>query len=71
MKKHHKYSSLGFQALKRATALAIEEAQMHNYKVPYWKNGKISVEVPELVSEQNAGDRPQTKNVTVQTRKDN
>ncbi len=69
MKKHHKYSLLGFHALKRATAQAIEEAQMHNYKVPYWKNGKISVEVPELTFEQNAADRPQTKNVTVQKRK--
>lgn len=58
MKKHHKYSLLGFQALKRATAQAIKEAQIHSYKVPYWKDGKISVEVPELTSEQNAADRP-------------
>ncbi len=54
MKKHHKYSLLGFQALKRATEQAIKEAQIHSYKVPYWKDGKISVEVPELNSEQNA-----------------
>jgi hypothetical protein len=52
MKKHHKYSLLGFQALKRATEQAIKEAQIHSYKVPYWKDGKISVEVPELNSEQ-------------------
>jgi len=54
MKKHHKYSLLGFQALKRATEQAIKEAQIHSYKVPYWKDGKISVEVPELNSEQSA-----------------
>lgn len=52
MKKHHKYSLLGFQALKRATEQVIKEAQIHSYKVPYWKDGKISVEVPELNSEQ-------------------
>jgi len=54
MKKHHKYSLLGLKALKRATEQAIKEAQLHSYKVPYWKEGKISVEVPELNSEQNA-----------------
>jgi hypothetical protein len=58
MKKHHKYSLLGLKALKRATEQAMKEAQLHSYKVPYWKGGKISVEVPELNSEQNAADRP-------------
>jgi hypothetical protein len=58
MKKHHKYSLLGLKALKRATEQAMKEAQLHSYKVPYWKEGKISVEVPELNSEQNAADRP-------------
>jgi len=58
MKKHHKYSLLGLKALKRATEQAIKEAQLHSYKVPYWKEGKISVEVPELNSEQNAAYRP-------------
>ncbi|WP_462269010.1 hypothetical protein [Desulfobacter sp.] len=53
MKKHHKYTLLGFQALKRATAQAIKEAQTHNYKIPYWKDGKILAETPELNSEQN------------------
>ena len=52
MKKHHEYSILGFQALKRATVQAAREAQMNNYKVPYWENGKISVEIPELIPEQ-------------------
>lgn len=52
MKKHHEYSLLGFQALKRATVQAAREAQMNNYKVPYWENGKISIEVPELITEQ-------------------
>jgi hypothetical protein len=52
-KKHHKYSLLGFQALKRAAAWAAREARMNNHKVPYWEeNGKISVEVPELITEQ-------------------
>lgn len=54
MKKHHKYSFLGFQALKRATEQAIKEAQIHSYKVPYWKDGKIFIEVSELNSEQTA-----------------
>ena len=54
MKKHHEYSLLGFQALKRATIQAVKEAQMNNYKVPYWVNGKISVEIPELITEQSA-----------------
>ncbi len=54
MKKYHKYSLLGFQALKRATEQAIKEAQIHNYKVPYWKDGKIFIEVSELNSEQTA-----------------
>lgn len=56
MKKHHRYSLLGFQALKRAALQAAREAQMNNYKVPYWVNGKISVEIPtpELITEQSA-----------------
>jgi hypothetical protein len=54
MKKHHEYSILGFQALKRATVQAAMEAQMNNYKVPYWVNGKISIEIPELITEQSA-----------------
>ncbi|MFO7748665.1 MAG: hypothetical protein R6V54_01090 [Desulfobacteraceae bacterium] len=54
MKKHHEYSLLGFQALKRATVQAAREAQMNNYKVPYWVNGKISAEIPELITEQSA-----------------
>jgi len=55
MKKHHEYSLLGLQALKRATLQAAKEAQMNNYKVPYWENGKITVEVPEIITEQDAG----------------
>nr|NJM02061.1 hypothetical protein [Desulfobacula sp.] len=54
MKKHHEYSLLGFQALKRAAVQAAREAQMNNYKVPYWVNGKISVEIPELITGQSA-----------------
>jgi hypothetical protein len=27
---------------------------MNNYKVPYWVNGKISIEIPELITEQSA-----------------
>ncbi len=55
MKKHHEYSLLGLQALKRATLQAAKEVQMNNYKVPYWENGKITVEVPEIITEQDAG----------------
>ncbi len=53
MKKYHKYSLLGLQALKRAALLAVKDAEIHHYKLPYWKDGKISVEVPGINSEQN------------------
>ena len=54
MKKHHEYTLLGFQALKRAAVQAAMEAKLNNYKVPYWVNGKISVETPELITEKSA-----------------
>ncbi|PIE71713.1 MAG: hypothetical protein CSA22_01305 [Deltaproteobacteria bacterium] len=53
MKKHHSYSLLGLQALKRAALLAIKDAQIHNCKVPYWKDGKIVFEIPGINSKQN------------------
>jgi hypothetical protein len=51
-KKDNRYSQLGLQALKRAVSKAAECAKKNNLKIPYWENGKIIFEVPELITEQ-------------------
>jgi hypothetical protein len=51
MKKHHKYSLLGIQALRRATVKAVEEAKKNNCQIPYWKNGKIEFDPPVNITE--------------------
>lgn len=48
-KKHNRYSQLGLQALKRAASKAAEGAKKNNLKIPYWEDGKIIFEVPELI----------------------
>lgn len=50
-KKVNRYSQLGLQALKRAASKAAEGAKKNNLKIPYWENGKIIFEAPELITE--------------------
>jgi len=52
MKKHNKYTILGFRALQRAAIKVAENAKKNNYKIPVWKNGRIEYEVPEIIIEQ-------------------
>jgi len=52
MKKHNKYTILGFRALQRAAIKVAENARKNNYKIPVWKNGRIEYEVPEIIIEQ-------------------
>lgn len=52
MKKHNKYTLLGFKALQRAAIKVAENARKNNYKIPVWKNGRIEYEVPEIIIEQ-------------------
>jgi len=51
MKKHNKYSILGLKALKRAAAKVAENAKKNNYKIPFWENGRIKYEIPEIMTE--------------------
>jgi len=51
-KKHNRYSILGLKALNRAASKVAKDANKNNYKIPYWKNGKIKFEVPEMITEQ-------------------
>jgi len=52
MRKHHKYTALGFKALQRAAAKVAADAKKNNYKIPFWKNNRIEYEIPEIVYEQ-------------------
>ena len=52
MKEHNKNSILGLQALRRAAAKVAEDARKNNYKIPYWENGRIIYEVPEIMTDQ-------------------
>jgi hypothetical protein len=52
MKKHNKYTLLGFKALKRAAAKVAENARKNKYKIPVWKNGQIEYEIPGIITEQ-------------------
>jgi hypothetical protein len=52
MKKHNKYTILGFKALQRAAFKVADNARNNNYKIPVWKNGRIEFEVPEIIIEQ-------------------
>jgi len=60
MKKHNKYTILGFRALQRAAIKVAENARKNNYKIPVWKNGRIEYEVPETIIEQTSA--PNAKN---------
>lgn len=51
-KSHNRYSILGLQALKRAVLKVAKDAKKNNDKIPYWENGKIKFEVPEMITEQ-------------------
>ncbi len=51
MEKYNKYSILGLKALQRAAAKVAEDAKKNNYKIPFWKNGRIEYEIPEVITE--------------------
>jgi len=63
MKNHSKYTILGFKALQRAAAKIAEDARKNHYKIPFWKNGKIEYEIPEIITEQTSA--PDTKSRSV------
>jgi hypothetical protein len=52
MKKYNKYSILGLKALQRAAKKVAEDAKRNQYKIPFWKNGKVVYEMPEMFTEQ-------------------
>ena len=52
MKKHNKYTELGFKALQRAAAKVAEDARKNNYKIPVWRNGRIEYKIPGVTPEQ-------------------
>ena len=54
MKKHNKYTLLGFKALQRAAVKVYENARKNNLKIPIWKNGRIVHEIPEIITEPGA-----------------
>jgi hypothetical protein len=60
MKKHNKYTALGFKALQRAAIKVADNARKNQYKIPVWKNGRIEFEVPEAIIEQTS--TPNAKN---------
>jgi hypothetical protein len=57
MKKHNEYALKGLIALQRAAYKVFEKAHKNNHKIPFWKNGHVVYEVPEIKTEQiNSGD---------------
>lgn len=52
MKKHNKYTIIGFRALQRAAAKVTEDARKNNYKIPVWRNGRIEYKIPGVSTEQ-------------------
>jgi len=52
MRKHNIYAELGLKALKRAAAKAAEDARKNNYKIPVWRDGRITFEIPGIITEQ-------------------
>jgi hypothetical protein len=63
MKKHNKYTLLGFKALQRAAIKVAENARKNNYKIPVWKNGRIEYEVPEIIIEQASAPNAKSRSV--------
>ena len=63
MKKHNKYTILGFKALQRAAIKVAENARKNNYKIPVWKNGRIEYEVPEIIIEQASAPNAKSRSV--------
>ena len=63
MKKHNKYTILGFKALQRAAIKVAENARKNNYKIPVWKNGRIEFEVPEIIIEQASAPNAKSRGV--------
>lgn len=54
MKKHNKYTVIGFKALQRAAAKVAEDARKNNYKIPVWINGRIEYKIPGVTTEQSS-----------------
>ena len=52
MKKHNKYTIIGFKALQRAAAKVVEDARKNNYKIPVWRNDRIEYRIPGVATEQ-------------------
>ncbi|RJP87693.1 MAG: hypothetical protein C4518_11670 [Desulfobacteraceae bacterium] len=50
MEKYNRYSLLGLKALQRAAAKVAEDAKKNNYKIPFWKNGGIEYDIPEIIT---------------------
>jgi hypothetical protein len=63
VKKHNKYTLLGFKALQRAAIKVAENARKNNYKIPVWKNGRIEYEVPEIIIEQASAPNAKSRSV--------
>lgn len=49
---HNKYAIMGLKALRRAALKVAEDARKNNYKIPIWRDGCISYEIPEMTDDQ-------------------
>ena len=52
MKKYSENTLLGLKALQRAAEKVTEKARKDNIKIPIWKNGKITFEIPQPTTKQ-------------------
>lgn len=52
MEGHNKYAIMGLKALRRAALKVAEDARRNNYKIPIWRDGRISYEIPEMTDDQ-------------------